>query len=117
MGGPDPGIDGNIKITGVFGNKVTFRIPRYCAVNPPQSVDPGDPYFIQGFLMTMDAISQAYKSGITKTITAYVKTESTDYSLSGDVVDVTISAEDGVLPHLEIGDLYSCHFINQYPVE
>jgi hypothetical protein len=116
MGGPDPGIDGNIKILAV-GDKVTFRIPRYCAVNPPQSVDPGKPYFIVGFLMTIDAISQAYKSGATKSFESYVKTEATNYTLPGDVVDITISAEDGVLPHLEVGELYSCHFINQYPVE
>jgi hypothetical protein len=116
MGGPDPGIDGNIKITGV-GDKVTFRIPRYCAVNPPQSVNPGMPYFTAGFLMTMDAISQVYKSGATKAFAAYVKVESVNYDLPGDVVDITISAEDGVLPHLQVGDLYSCHFINQYSVE
>ena len=117
MGGPDPGIDGNIKITEIADDEVTFRIPRYCAVNPPQSVDAGAPYFHAEFMMTMDAISTDHYKGRTPSFTAYVKTEKVNYDLPGDVVDVTISAESGVLPKLTPSDLFSCHFINQYPVE
>ena len=117
MGGPNPGIIGNIKITAIDGEDVTFLIPRYCAINPLDGPDPGGPYFIPDRAMTMHAIEQKYGEGKTSSFDAYVMTEATDYSMPGDIVSVTISAENGVLPPLAVGDLFSVLFINQYAVE
>jgi len=110
MGAPNPGIVGNIKIVAVDGDTVSFHTPRYCAINAD-----GSPYFVVGYWMTIHAIQERISGGWDsgRAFDAYVATTKVDYSLPGDVVQIDI---EGNLPHMDIGDLFSAQFINQYPV-
>lgn len=113
MGGPNPGIVANFVVEKIERDALTFRVPRYCAINSDGSL-----YFVSGqkyVAHMMDEDSEGNTDGVD---IALVPEIVTDLGTEYDLVRVTSKLLDyHDLPNwFTENRQYGALFIARYPV-